>query len=1072
MKKIQLFVYGTNGKNGKNGADGTTYGSFGANGQHGEHGSSLNPVNIKLSFYSNTQQAIIRDGENFFRTIIANDLYQSTLSIKAIGGNGGNGGTGGRGGNGYNGENGIDATQYVRGTDGKPGGNGGNGGDGGNGGNAGNGGDINISLNQEDMDLLMLIDQVSMASGIRGEGGHGGRGGFGGTGGTGGSPCYWTTHNSKTFSVDTHYNPSASFHNCHSECTFNFYIDASNKRYSEEHARWVGTITYHKTINHKNYGGRNGSAGVSGKNGKDGISGKNGVQGKYSIFINNNGAYSDRYNIIITNFKPLSSDDGIIEPGEVIALNNLTVLNNGFMPTPKMQLIKVSTQVTDWIQPADPIELPGWLPANQKYTSDQALYFTIKPNLHFIPNKVPKAQVTLGWHALVPRVNKYFDSVELQKTTFEVRYPLEISLICNAHAITRLEEAPFVVQVRNVSTLATGTSAGIPRKVQLEISSINGKELNWVSKDNTCSQKLNQPINFDIPLLGANSSYFAAGTFKFIDQNLPFYTNIPIKANLKLGQRNNTSNRSIPIIQSSESTLQLSENYIYDPHSEFLLITNSKTTGEEVAAWKEIILLLGSNLTIWNVSLYSGIDFNYKRKDGGSFIEQLVNKTIIILNNKYIDDFTNEEKTIFTEDLCLAEIYYAAKKAMISTYVVGSRLDLCNQSILQFMTNKYAEQNSDSEGFEQFSIGNAISSQTAIKSYFYCLSLNYENDLKKMANALQKDLYAKNPDKQQIIAYYNNGKCLTEKAGCLSQEHELGEILVWDGISNLQAKIAFCEDNPSSHWQLDTKHKHAFTLLKLLSFEKKLNFLIVNYHVQSTYTLIFNAILSDLADEQYVWRQHKWSGYYPKKILKNSLTTLNFLAEFDFKDLPAERLMIILMQFYSLVNLLPSFWDYCWFYRRGRILTTICKEIIKNIIIKLYPIENIYKQLFNRLATAAKEFKKEFKNNSRFEILEYIRNPYKNIKFNNNKQLINVLNYSQIPAAKIPNRNIVEERYLFLGSLANTTRKEAINKFETLAKSDHHQAKLYLPKPANYFDSPDNLSSSLKFVGPRLRTVN
>ena len=113
--------------------------------------------------------------------------------------------------------------------------------------------------------------------------------------------------------------------------------------------------------------------------------------------------------------------------------------------------------------------------------------------------------------------------------------------------------------------------------------------------------------------------------------------------------------------------------------------------------------------------------------------------------------------------------------------------------------------------------------------------------------------------------------------------------------------------------------------------------------------------------------------------------------------------------------------------------------------------------------------KKEFTNNTRDEALACIRNPFGGTMFNNRKQLLRTLNYSNIPIAEKPTRDIVEGRYLFFGASAIIARREAINGFEALAKSDYMPVQLYLPKEDNSFDSPDNVSSSLKFTGPVVR---
>ena len=76
------------------GSNGIRYGSDGEDGQNGEPGECLRPVNVRLWFDPKKMVANISYGENFLKLIEANVLYQSTFSIKAIGGNGGDGGNG------------------------------------------------------------------------------------------------------------------------------------------------------------------------------------------------------------------------------------------------------------------------------------------------------------------------------------------------------------------------------------------------------------------------------------------------------------------------------------------------------------------------------------------------------------------------------------------------------------------------------------------------------------------------------------------------------------------------------------------------------------------------------------------------------------------------------------------------------------------------------------------------------------------------------------------------------------------------------------------------------------------
>ena len=69
------------------------------------------------------------------------------------------------------GYNGTDADSMRNGTDGGPGGKGGNGGNGTSGANGGDGGFVQITLSEEDMDLLILLGEIKVngrKGGLRG----------------------------------------------------------------------------------------------------------------------------------------------------------------------------------------------------------------------------------------------------------------------------------------------------------------------------------------------------------------------------------------------------------------------------------------------------------------------------------------------------------------------------------------------------------------------------------------------------------------------------------------------------------------------------------------------------------------------------------------------------------------------------------------------------------------------------------------------------------------------------------------------------------------------------------------
>ncbi|KAL4503905.1 hypothetical protein ABPG72_022535 [Tetrahymena utriculariae] len=227
---ININYSGKEGIEMKYGQSEYNYGIRGGNGKQGEDGMDAKSINLVLK--TNEQYQILISEENLKNDYkLTLGLSQNQINLFSDGGNGGKGGEGGRGNQGMDG---IDATRYSCGTSGC---NGGDGGNRGNGGNGGNGAAITVTADSQDMDLFMLIEQVSYKGGKLGQGGQGGQGGPGGLGGRGGISYSWSE-----------------------ECN--------------------GQTRYYT-----NPGGINGFSGKSGKAGQNGLDGKPGRDGSFNYIL-------------------------------------------------------------------------------------------------------------------------------------------------------------------------------------------------------------------------------------------------------------------------------------------------------------------------------------------------------------------------------------------------------------------------------------------------------------------------------------------------------------------------------------------------------------------------------------------------------------------------------------------------------------------------------------------------------------------------------------------------------------------------------------------------------------------
>ena len=278
-----------------------TISASGYDGNASRDGDNAGNIEVTLSYSDSTKSAVRIEGHitNYrgntpFSQIIPLASLER-IYLYARGGDGGKGedGTRGRDGNsgsngsdGQDGRNGCPPGDGSNGSDGSDGSDGSNGTNGTNGGDGGNGGSIHINVAPDQTELLMLVT----TSNYSGDGASGGSGGRGGSGGDGGRAGRGGSGGKNTC------NPQGASGN-----------DGTD--------------------------GRNGRDGDDGRNGTDGNSGYDGSNGRSSITSGTN-TYSKAYNLIIDAVKSIdANNDGVLEPGEDLTVTQMTLTNNGGMPT-------------------------------------------------------------------------------------------------------------------------------------------------------------------------------------------------------------------------------------------------------------------------------------------------------------------------------------------------------------------------------------------------------------------------------------------------------------------------------------------------------------------------------------------------------------------------------------------------------------------------------------------------------------------------------------------------------------------------------------------------------------------
>jgi len=892
-KKILI---NSSGKDGMAGVPGREE-QHGTNGNNGEHAKA---INVFLS--ADEHNATVELSSNYNKQSLPLEEANAEIILMAQGGQGGKGGDGGDGHRGTDGADGSDASTRSPGTDGGHAGSGGDGGPGGDGGVGGDGGDITVTVSEHDMDLLMLVDHQSQGGrgGVGGKGGQGGRGGYGGRGGSSYSWTEWDTDSEGNLQSTSYSMP----------------------------------------------GGSSGADGHSGNDGKAGQKGERGKHGNYQIRVLGLGHYVERYDLQVTYFNHIASEDGIIEPEECLAINQLTIKNTGHMPTPAPIAIYLTQNTWIGFNAENILRTPDKIRPGDTLTMSQSLEFNVKSANAFIP-AIDSTFHSVGhiyFGARLPRVQKDFPRVAKQYTEFAIRYPVEISIVSNANAITRNEEAPFAIQCRNISKKALGTHTLGGRSLILSIEVAHGVAKNALlikNKMGDFSCSLSEPVRKNASLMQQEIGYFS-GTLKFTNSHTPAYTNAQLTVTLHLA--NHRDKNQLDIIQKRNFHIQLADEYQYDPKADFVLVTNHQIKKETVDHWQKMVTSLGSHLSVWNTSLYSGLSYAKKRHDGGSFKSELSGKVVIILDNYFVDDIHNQTKS--THFLDQKELFDAAKTAHISTYVIGPSFDI---------NNAVTPRNLDD---------NDQKTTITIQDYFAKWNKPKFSDLERMAMKFQEKSIKNSPTERKTMVLNFNPVKLNEG---IFDQWKLGTIQICPMLDIHQAHIAYRPTDPHSLDKYDV-----FNIVKLLPFEKKIKYFyncldvpdnldleIDNIESDDNITLeldnvepnnlelenieiIKKAILSDLMDELLAFSKNKWAINFSKETISSSLILINTLAKCDFSfiklsKLRSEFVSDLFLKYKYAVMRIPDVADQhiLPFFKYRHILSGICLQKI-NVLLKKY----------------------------------------------------------------------------------------------------------------------------------------
>lgn len=868
--------------------------SFDLSGQSGSfYGSNgQNAKSIHLTLSSDTDHVTVISNTNQTHKLQLGDAA-SYVFLKAVGGNGSNGSPGYHGRDGSSGSDGVSASMYSWGTNGEDGADGGDGGNGGNAGHGGHGGHIRLTVAPEDTALLMLTNHPSTYGGLGGTGGKGGVGGSGGTGGRGGASYSWTTTHTRQVPVTRSVQTETGY------TTETDYV----------------TETYYES--HSNPGGSDGRSGSRGRDGADGANGVKGANGSFFIHVGDK-VYPSRYNLDVDHYAVEDSNgDGILEPGDKVSVK-AAVKNIGAMPTPAREGIAVSLQNSQWTR-FDPSTLQPVVPA-----LDSGASFSLPGKLQFTIKHMPPAvgaplamQDSIHFNAVMQRVNKAFVDFATRFVPIRIGYPVEISPIKGTRAAAINDEGSFDFAVHNISSKAVGSHSHANRALFVKWEVAPQSEIaadDILFKDPTGALvEGKEGLKLHVTDLSSNKFQKMGPSFTFANKALQPYKKVKFIASLHLSDP--CEKDRFNCIQQQPFEVQLAEGYRRDPQSDVLLVTNSNTTKDEIQAWRSLAQDLGLKLSIWNTSLYKGISLAAENsRTQTKLLQDFQGKTLVFLNNTFMDDINQPH----TSAGCLppGELFTAAAEHGIKSYVIGNKFE----SEVQLSPSLKAV--------------DAVAQHTITTKAIF-KPADKPQDLRKKVQKMADEMRQNDPRMGHFLVETYAPKLLTK--GRIQSTYRLGDVKVYKAPRLDQSyflNVETSEQNLHSG-QFIASNENAYGLLKMLPFEKKLQ--VMETISQKYRETLKQAILSDLADEQHVFSQDRWSGEWPKEKLMKGLTQLNACLAFDWSRASSHTqfmLQDILTTLMASTDKMVTVCDYLWFSRRQRILASATRTLITPFLTK------------------------------------------------------------------------------------------------------------------------------------------
>jgi hypothetical protein len=300
----------------------------------------------------------------------------------------------------------------------------------------------------------------------------------------------------------------------------------------------------------------------------------------------------ERYNIKVLHFDIIGITDNIFEPGELINIKNINIINTGGLTLPEGCVLTFSSPI---LLESKEIHLKSLKPKEEINLSDQI-------SCRIIDRKVSEKSNLFDIRSTVKLLDRTFeDSILVKK--IKVEYPIVITEMESPKEIGKGEEGILKFKISNISSISYGSET------------THGDIEFKIIHDERIKPKENFALKGSIPLINSGDFFTKEIEFNLDKWELEFYEKVEWSIELYLRGK---------LIEKQFQKIKVFPSFVTpNPQDDILFITDSEMLQDEFLIYISIFEGLGLQYNVWDISNYNGKLFHFSNEIKGiSFDEE------------------------------------------------------------------------------------------------------------------------------------------------------------------------------------------------------------------------------------------------------------------------------------------------------------------------------------------------------------------------------------------------------------------------------------------------------------------